>query len=167
MKNYWLGEYYKDSIRPTIRPTICPTIRDHSTVTWRDKAMECLDCEAVLQLGIDALRWLDRADLHIRKVIETGQVEFDEQVDTVIKDLYEAWLAPCEMVNQWIDVQIARSFTLNNLDEFRECESEVRAVVVALKNDVPGSLSNADLAKIANSHQPPADWLEGEEDLYS
>ena len=74
---------------------------------------------------------------------------------------------PCELAKQWINVQIGRGFTLENLDEFRECESEVRAVVAALKDDVPGSLSNSDLAKLANSGLPSADWLEGdEEDLF-
>ena len=48
----------------------CDVLKDHQ------QAMECRDCDAVLQLGIDAFAWLVRADERLRSAIYSG-AEYD------------------------------------------------------------------------------------------
>jgi hypothetical protein len=103
-------------------------MRDHR------EAMECLDCEAVLQLGIDAFNWLVLADETIRRAIYRG-AEFDDDAFPMIADLFRHWLKPCSVVNKWIAVQKNRGYNLANLEEFRRCEREVQAIVRSLDAD--------------------------------
>ncbi|MCE9555512.1 MAG: hypothetical protein K8T91_19365 [Planctomycetes bacterium] len=93
------------------------------------QAMECRDCESFLQLGIDAFRWLNRADEEIRSRIYKGKVQFNQDVDDAIGILYEAWLGPCDVVQQCIKKQVERGFDVENLTEFQACEANVRAIV--------------------------------------
>lgn len=98
------------------------------------EAMECRDCEDVLQLGIDAFGWLARADECIRGAVFRG-MDYDADADDVIRELFKGWLRPCDPVNKWIDTQIQRGYHPENLDEFRKCEKEIRAIVKSLEAD--------------------------------
>jgi hypothetical protein len=97
-------------------------------------AMECLDCEACLQLGIDAFRWLVEADEVISCAVAKDIIEYDEKVEAEILALFRRWLAPCEFANRWIDVQVKRGYQPDNLSEFRRCEAEVNAIVSSQDN---------------------------------
>jgi hypothetical protein len=99
------------------------------------EAMECRDCEDILQLGIDAFHWLNRADEYIRGAVYNG-MEYDADSDEAIRELFKCWLRPCDPVNKWIDTQIQRGYHPENLDEFRKCEKEVRSIVKSLDADV-------------------------------
>ncbi|MDZ4818927.1 MAG: hypothetical protein SGJ20_08150 [Planctomycetota bacterium] len=106
------------------------------------QAMECHECENFLQLGIDAFNWLTRADAENRKAIFSGRIEHDSQVDDAIDALYHAWLKPCGVAEKWIASQIGRGFELDNLEEFRKCVAEVRAIVSEDNEEVSGELAD-------------------------
>jgi hypothetical protein len=106
----------------------CEIVSDHR------QAMECLDCEALLQLGIDAFDWLVRADQDFRKAVFEG-IDYEADVDEAIRELFKAWLKTCEQANPWIAVQQQRGYALANLEHFRKCEREVRAIVKAMGAD--------------------------------
>lgn len=98
------------------------------------EAMDCCDCEAFLQLGIDAFDWLVRADTVIRQAIYRGVYAHDPQVEAVLQDLFRSWLEPCEYAEQWIQLQECRGSPVANLSKFRECREEVRAIVESFDN---------------------------------
>jgi hypothetical protein len=112
------------------------TFTDESEIMQsHQQAMECLDCEAFLQVGIDAFRWLIRADETIRRSIYRGLAQYDKDTDQALRGLFIAWLRPCKIANQWIAVQQGRAYHLDNLDEFRGCEREVLAIVQSMEAD--------------------------------
>jgi hypothetical protein len=93
------------------------------------EAMECWECQSFLQLGINIYKWLEQADLDIRKAIFDHKTEYDRDWDASLTALYSEWLKACDFAEKWITSQIERGFTLNNLEEFRKCCEEVRAIV--------------------------------------
>lgn len=99
------------------------------------EAMDCRDCEAFLQLGIDAFNWLVRADKLLRKAECANHAENAAKVHNCIQTLLIAWLETCDAANKWVREQLRRGFTVDNLDEFRKCEEEVRAIVDSFEND--------------------------------
>jgi hypothetical protein len=94
-----------------------------------NEAMECRDCEAFLQMGIDAFQWLIRADMALREADADGEFSYTKEVDDSFKDLAKWWLRPCEFAERWINVQKDRGHELGNLVEFRRCCEEMRAIV--------------------------------------
>jgi hypothetical protein len=116
------------------RRHVCTFTDEAEIMRNHREAMECHDCEAFLQLGIDAFNWLVRADQTIRKAVFSGG-EYDAEADEAIQELFKAWLKPCAFANQWIAVQEQRHYHLANLEEFRKCEQEVRSIVKAMEKD--------------------------------
>jgi len=94
------------------------------------EAMDCMNCEAFIKLGIEAFHWLVKADTLIRQEIldDDSDMDFDE-MEKCIQTLAVRWLGPCQVANEWIDTQIRRGFTVDNLEEFRQCETEMRSIV--------------------------------------
>jgi hypothetical protein len=84
------------------------------------------DCESYLQLGIDACRWLRRANDHFHKAVSQGLIKPSADLDESIEVLFRLWLPPVDTANSLIDDQIKRGSTPANLAEFRECERSVR-----------------------------------------
>lgn len=97
--------------------------------TDRHEAMDCLDCQAFLQLGIDAFRWLVNADESINKAIAEGVFEYDADLQSKLEELFRRWLVPCKFANEWIDIQLRRGYQPGNLKKFRKCQAEVEAIV--------------------------------------
>lgn len=102
---------------------------EHKLMADHREAMDCFDCEAYLQLGIDAFHWLVKADAVIRRAIYRGVYEHDPEVDAALQDLFRGWLEPCGNAEKWVAVPEKRGYTVSNLDEFRNCCEEVRAIV--------------------------------------
>jgi len=98
------------------------------------EAMDCRECEAFLQLGIDAFNWIIRADLEFRGAVSAGTVQFDPKEEEKIGLLCRGWVAPCEYAEQWIARQQESGYKIDNLEEFRECCQEMRAIVEAQDN---------------------------------
>jgi hypothetical protein len=97
------------------------------------EAMECRDCEAFLQMGIDAFEWLMRADREYRMAIYRGEIEHDPDFDKALQNDYEGWLNPCQYAEKWIESQLTRGFKIDNLVEFRRCVEEMNAIVEAYR----------------------------------
>src|SRR4051812_16798980 len=97
-------------------------------------AMDCRNCEAFLQLGIDAFAWLVRADEIIRAGEFDGK-EHDASAEASIETMFRGWLRPCQFAHAWIKLQTDRNYKLDNLEKFLECEREVRSIVAHLDAD--------------------------------
>jgi hypothetical protein len=91
------------------------------------------DCEAFLQLGIEAFFWLVRADETIRAAVYGG-MPHDPRADEAIRELFLAWLRPGNRANQWIQ-SLSDASAPANLAEFRRCEREVLAIVKSWQGD--------------------------------
>lgn len=124
------------------------------------EAIECLNCESYLQLGIEAFRWLRRADAAVTTFARQGKLTPTIAIDAAIESLYRGWLVPCAFADRWIDTQASRGFQLKNLTAFRECETEARSIVheidrlKLLESKVPSAVT---LDQIATP--PPSAWL--------
>jgi hypothetical protein len=94
----------------------------------------CVDCEAFLQVGIDAFQWIVRADEAIRLGVSRGQLAPDAQFDRKLKALARAWLNTCDVVSRLNLWYLSRG-KLGNLAEFRRCEAEMRAMVQSWQRD--------------------------------
>ena len=109
---------------------------EDDVVQQHSEAMDCRDCEAFLQLGIDAFNWVIRADQVTRQVMFSGDSDFvPDDVEAAIRALCKLWLKPCDRANQWVAVQHSRGFKVDNLDAFRNCCVEMRAIVKAQETE--------------------------------
>ena len=121
------------------------------------EAIDCLDCEAFLQLGIDAFAWIMRADQALRVAAADGKIEYDDKLEDGLRALCRAWLKPCPCAQQWIEQQQQRGYNLDNLDPFRNCRDEMRAIVASFDatddEKLPGkiaALRDQALSELAN-----------------
>jgi hypothetical protein len=111
------------------------TFADESEIVQdRRDAIGSLDCDAFLQLGIDAFAWLIRADETIRASVYSG-APHNPHADQALQELFVAWLRPCALANQWIAEQQQRGQNLANAEAFRKCEREVRSIVRSWRTD--------------------------------
>lgn len=90
------------------------------------EAMECRDCEDLLELGIFAFRCLEKAEQRWKEGVEAGLLPFDPQQVSHFLGWFESWLPPCDLVEQWINVHQVRGYTIEHLDEFRVCCEKAR-----------------------------------------
>lgn len=92
-------------------------------------AMNCWECESFLQLGINTFDWLLRADRELRMLAFQTNSDVPSEIKEAIESNCRAWLEPCEFAEQWV-LELARSgHRPENLDEFRRCCEEMRAIV--------------------------------------
>jgi hypothetical protein len=96
----------------------CELMRRHA------EAMACRDCEDFLRLGIDAHKWLRRAEETLREAAYEGLLDFGPELHAAIDALNDAWLQPCEFAERWIAALAAGGYFPENLNEFQAaCES--------------------------------------------
>ena len=92
------------------------------------QAMKCRDCEDLLDCGIEAYKWLRKADETLREAAKAG---FDVTVEVrdALDLLYRTWLGPCKHAERRIQEQQEAGFEVSNLAEFRDaCEFVKRQV---------------------------------------
>jgi hypothetical protein len=108
---------------------------DESDRLMQDRAetLECQDCEAFLQHGINAYRWLRRAEEFLREADYQGLVEFEPDLRDVLDALYEAWMRPCEFAEKWIAESLRRGSGVGNLTEYRETCEDARELLQELE----------------------------------
>ena len=107
-------------------------------------AMECRDCEMLLQLGVDAFHWLILVDHRLREDMFRYGTAFDPAVQIALETLCRAWLKPCVEAEKRIAIQLERGYTIGNLSIFRECCAEMVALVEAFEGGdeaIPPTLS--------------------------
>lgn len=120
-----------DEARKTVREFAehSSVIRDHHD------AMECRDCEDFLERGIHAFESLIRADQFFRLAVAEGSLEYDPVIEDALEKLFRVWLDPCDRAYKWVDSLHQRGLEIDNLDTFKRCETEVRAIVHHLNDD--------------------------------
>lgn len=100
-------------------------------MSQHEKAMACRDCEDFLESGIQAYKWLRRADRVLRQAA-IERLEVPEEARDALASLYRNWLLPCPQAEERIKQQADRDFRLKNLHEFRQAceyvEQQVRLV---------------------------------------
>ena len=94
-------------------------MRDHY------EAMDCWKCEAFLQSGINAYRWLTEAEQLLREADYQGMSDFTPELRSAVESLYNAWLKPCELADKWIADVIRRGYSIGNLVQFRDIRADV------------------------------------------
>jgi hypothetical protein len=104
----------------------CDNVMEH-----HKEAIDCYNCEAFLQMGIDAYHWLTRADELIRRCVAEGHEEFDENINEALRLQFRKWLIPCRCAHDWVDVQHQRGLDVDNVGEFLKCEAEILAIVTS------------------------------------
>lgn len=106
--------------------------RESGLMAQHAEAMECWECEAFLQLGIDAFAWIMRADRQFRMAIYRGEKEFNPEAEKSLHALCKNWLgAPCELAVLLIEAQRTRGYEIDNLEDFQRCVVEMTAIVKA------------------------------------
>lgn len=96
------------------------------------QAMECLDCEAFLQMGIDAFNWLIFADEMVRTHIhEHPKPDETNDVANRLYELFECWMKPVVVAKKLIGKHESRGFALDNVKEFEACVASAEAILRA------------------------------------
>src|SRR5438105_3210980 len=72
------------------------------------EAMECLDCERYLQLGIEAFEWLARAEADYNRKTSSETASHEPDVEATIKALYRQWFRTCQGALDRVNVFLAR-----------------------------------------------------------
>ncbi|MBA3485105.1 MAG: hypothetical protein H0T51_25190 [Pirellulales bacterium] len=102
------------------------------------EAMDCRNCEAFIQLGINAYNWLMRADCAYRQAVYDDPSCYDAAFDAVIHESLKQWLGESQRAEKWVAVQVKRGFGIDGLQEFRNICSEVRSILGSFEDDSRG-----------------------------
>lgn len=96
-------------------PTIDPLMVDHQA------AMNCFDCEAFVQTGIDAIRWLGLAEQAVMNQHKQGEALVPEEFYPWLDECYNNFLRRSELAKKWISECAARGYDVANAVEFANC----------------------------------------------
>jgi hypothetical protein len=117
--------------------------RESGVMAEHDEAMDCLDCELYLQLGIDAFDWVMRADRNFRAAAAEHEEAYSQELQNALQGFCKSWLMHCETAEAWIKRQLARGFEIDNLVVFRECCRQMQAIVKFNESTAPEILPDA------------------------
>src|SRR5215203_4710796 len=67
------------------------------------EAMDCQDCDALLQMIADAFLWINKADNAYRKLLYEESSEVPADMEQVIDLMFRVLLRACEMADEWIN----------------------------------------------------------------
>lgn len=87
------------------------------------------ECKNRLQRGIEAYRWISRAEETIREAVAQGLIDhaiYENSILPAIKRVYTDWLTPFEHVEAVVDQQSNGASDADTLAEFRHCGENVR-----------------------------------------
>ncbi|MCE9545301.1 MAG: hypothetical protein K8T25_07265 [Planctomycetia bacterium] len=91
------------------------------------EAMDCLECEELLDKGISAYKWLSQAEATLREGAARGICPFTDKLRQALETLYYFWLDPCKYAEERIAAALEKGYNPDNLQEFRDCCERVRA----------------------------------------
>ncbi len=92
------------------------------------RAMECRDCEELLELGLNAYQWLVRSEETFREAHRLG-IGYGENVDQSLTLLLEAWLVRGESALAWVKELGERGHAPDNVGDFCAAYDHVWALV--------------------------------------
>ncbi|MBX9790304.1 MAG: hypothetical protein K2Y37_15405 [Pirellulales bacterium] len=104
------------------------------------EADDCGDCEAFLQLGIDAAQWYLRADREQRLIAYQRGEDIDPETQATVEKWFRDWLVPCDFAERWVARIEAQGRSPSNLQAFRAICEEIRAIVEFLDGAVDREL---------------------------
>lgn len=103
---------------------------DENLMALHYEAIDCWDCEAFLQLGIDAFDWIITADQHLRRLIYVGQVEVDfDSCEEQLLSACKQWLVKSSEAIEWLQKHETSGNRVKNAERFRTCYEEMIAIV--------------------------------------
>lgn len=117
------------------RKTISAFAEHSEVLREHHAAMDCRDCEDFLDRGIHAFHALIRADQFLRLAVAEGSLKYNPAIEHALEDLFRAWLGPCDRAQRWVDSLQQQGFEVSNVEAFKQCEAEVRAIVDHLNDD--------------------------------
>jgi hypothetical protein len=97
-----------------------------------------MDCEAYLLLRIDAFNWLMKADAVWREGVYNGRYDYEAAIEATLQTMCRSWLEPCANAEKWIAIQEQRGYALSNVEMFRHCCEEMKAIVAAFDEPASG-----------------------------
>jgi hypothetical protein len=141
-------------------------IQESQDVRVADReATDSRDCEAFLDLGIEAFQWLVRATRDVRSAaIRAADPAADAALakeEDSLRAYCAQWLKPCGAAEAWIAGLNQRGLKVENIDDFRDCCERMRTIIAEdarmseLSARVP---SHESLATIAID--PPREWTD-------
>lgn len=83
-------------------------------------AMQCCDCEEMLEAGIKAFKWINIAERVLREADASGIVDLTNDMEESITKLWEYWLDPVEKAKLLIESSMSKGFVPDNIDEFHQ-----------------------------------------------
>lgn len=90
------------------------------------EAEDCFKCESRLRSGILAATSLFRAEEVVATAERLGLIDVSPEFQQTLKLLYARWVAPCKSAEAWVARVEEKGYTVDNLDEFRNCCAKVQ-----------------------------------------
>jgi len=127
----------QDSLQMKIARSPVKAFVDYSSQAGAEpeQVLDALDCDAYLQLGIDAFDWLVRADQQYRKLVFSDELESSPEFEAALEVLFRSWVPPRVCANRWIADVEKRGHGLQNVAEFRKREVDALSIVRFLDSD--------------------------------
>ena len=94
-----------------------------------NQAVDCLNCEATIQVGIDAIQTVFKADEALRSASIKGLIVFDEAMEEILTELVKEWLRRTQPTLEWIDRCERRGYTVEHKDELLGLIREAKGIV--------------------------------------
>lgn len=92
------------------------------------EATESQDFEYFQQLAIDTFDWLMRADIQLR-LAAAQKNEDDANIDIVMREALETWLAACDRADQPRDLLGKQCVSAEVYSRYVHCREEARAML--------------------------------------
>ena len=86
-------------------------------------------CNDLLRRGIEAYRWLVRAEETLREACYEGLFTFTPEVKNSLAAMYESWLKSSELAEPWINAHCQTGEPLEYLHDFRSAQESVEEIL--------------------------------------
>lgn len=102
-------------------------LEEYAKASWQidhQRAMECRELEALIDLGLALLETIRRIDRRLRQNIRSGSVPFRKTDVEAVAALYEQWYAPCTPILRELERLESEGYMVDNAEAFRDaCRS--------------------------------------------
>jgi hypothetical protein len=113
--------------------------------SWKlahDEAMECLDYQDLLALGVFAFKQISRADERWHERVFQEKIEHNAELERDIFDLYGKWAVVSDAVMREVEKLESKGFPVDGAKELRECVAEARGVLLPDRHFFAGKKLN-------------------------
>ena len=100
--------------------------------SWKsqhDRAVNCLDLEAVLGLGLHIYRSIKNADERWSESVRSGAMSLKEGDARRLSEWYSGWVKPCDSILRLIREFELDGYHVDQASEFREACLDVRSLL--------------------------------------